>query len=260
VTHHAIDEYFNDPGHLHADGGSVAVSADGTLVWSHVRGLIDDDQADEDGQELWLVLDAADGRTLGHAPTMTVASGSVHTPHPDPTQMGLSIGEGEDGSPVIWGRWDGQQLTAEQLGIERILLAVSPSGQYLLTVPVGQRSLCLHQVEHGPILRKLDAIGTVPPHPRSNGQDRVYWDYEAAFLDEDTLVAGTSECDAKWGTPRHWLVDAKRMGLRGEICYPVPVSGPARTAGAGMWCTLSPERRSVQLWELDQGAWFRGTH
>ncbi|MGE7438193.1 hypothetical protein [Kitasatospora sp. NPDC001175] len=182
--------------------------------------------------------------------TMTVASNSEHTPHPDPAQTGLSVGEGEEGSPALWGRWDGQQLTAAQIGIELVLLAVSPSGRHLLTVDVGQWSLSLHEVENGSVLRELEAADTVPVHPGSTGEDRVYWDYDAAFVDEATIVAGTSECDAPYGTARHWLVDVHEMTLRGEISYPVPVSGPARAAGGGTWYTISKDGTSVHLWEL----------
>ncbi|MEU6037593.1 hypothetical protein ABZ801_19500 [Actinomadura sp. NPDC047616] len=240
----------DDEDHQYADSGSAAVSADGKLVWAHVRGPLGDDGEQGDDQELWLVLDAADGTVLGRADTMTVASGSEHVPHPDPAQMGLSVGEGEEGSPVLWGRWDGRRLTAEQVDTELILLAVSPSGRDLLTVDVGQWTLSLHRVEDGSVLRELDAEGTVPPHPGNTGGDRVYWDYEAAFVDEDTVVAGTSECDAPYGTARHWLVDVRGMTLRGEISYPFPVSGRPRTADNGTWYTVSADRTSLQLWRL----------
>ncbi|WP_406039914.1 hypothetical protein OG799_29950 [Micromonospora sp. NBC_00898] len=142
--HTSFAEYGGDEDHRYPDSGSAAVSGDGKLVWAHVRGPLSDDKEGADDQELWLVLDAADGRVLGRADTMTVASGSEQMPHPDPAQMGLSIGEGEEGSPVLWGRWDGQRLTVEHTGIERILLAVSPSGRHLLTVPLRQWSLSLH--------------------------------------------------------------------------------------------------------------------
>lgn len=249
----SFDEYADDRGHFYADSGSAAVSADGKLVWAHVRGPLASDANPDDDQELWVVLDAVAGRVVGRMTTETVASSSLHTSHPDPSQMGLSLGEGEEGSPVLWGRWDGQQLTAEQIGIERILLAVSPSGRRLLTVPVGQWSLLLHQLEHGSKgIRKLDAADAVPAHPRNTGNDRVYWDFEAAFVDEDSVVAGTSECDARYGPVRHWLVDVNGMDLLGELSYPLPVSGPARTAGGGRWYTISKDGTSVHLWELSQ--------
>ncbi|WP_330461516.1 hypothetical protein OIB37_34405 [Streptomyces sp. NBC_00820] len=262
LAHRSFDEYAHDEDHSRADSGSVAVSADGRQVWAHVREPLDGDpdtSSDsgtdpEDDQELWMVLDAADGRVLGRVNTLTVASDSVHTPHPDPARMGLSVGEGEEGSPVLWGHWDGQRLSVEQLGIERILLAVSPSGRYLLTVPVGQHSLFLHRTEDGSkALRELDATDTVPAHPDGTGGGGVYWDQEAAFVDEGTLVAGTSEYDGRYGAARHWLVDVPGLTLRGEISYPVPVSGPARPAGDGTWYTVSADGTSVHLWELDEG-------
>lgn len=250
LLHSSFDEYAHDKDHLYADSGSVAVSADGRLVWAHVRAPLGSDADTEDDQELWAVLDATDGRVLGRVSTMTVASNSEHTPHLDPTQMGLSVGEGEEGSPALWGRWDGQQLTAARIGIELVLLAVSPSGRHLLTVDVGQWSLSLHRAEDSSLLRELDAQGTVPSHPRSTGEDRVYWDYDVAFVDEDTIVAGTSECDARYGTARHWLVNTHGMTLRGEISYPFLVSGPARSAGGGAWYTVSKDRTTVHLWKL----------
>ncbi|GAA2830102.1 hypothetical protein GCM10010441_63260 [Kitasatospora paracochleata] len=249
ALHSSFDEYAHDEDHRSADSGSVAVSADGRLVWAHVRAPSGGDGGTDDGQELWAVLDAADGRVLGRVDTMTVASDSEHTPHPDPAQMGLSVGEGEEGSPALWARWDGQRLTTAQIGTELVLLAASPSGRYLLAVDIGQWSLSLHDVENGSVLRELDAQGSMPAHPGSGGEDRVYWDFDAAFVDEDTVVAGTSECDARFGTARHWLVDVRGMTVRGEISYPVPVVGPARAAGRGAWYTISEDGTSVQLWE-----------
>ncbi|MEU8515606.1 hypothetical protein AB0C76_29120 [Kitasatospora sp. NPDC048722] len=230
------------------DGGSVAFGADGAVVWAHVLGVPGDDTDAADGhEEQWLVLDAADGTVLGRAGTATVASGSVHTPHPDPARMGLSIGEGEEDSPALWGRWDGRRLTVEQVRAERILLATSPSGRQVLSVDLGQWSLTVHD---GPRARDLEAEGTVPAHPDDpTGEGRVYWDHHAAFPDEGTVVAGTSESDAGYGPVRHWLVDAATMTLRGEIAYPVPVSGPARAAGDGAWFTVSEQGTSVHLWQ-----------
>ncbi|MEU7428915.1 hypothetical protein [Streptomyces sp. NPDC040750] len=151
---------------------------------------------------------------------------------------------------ALWRRWDGQQLTTPRIGIERVLLAVSPSGRHLLTVDVGQWSLSLHRAEDGSLLRELDAKGTVPSHPQNTGEDRVHWDYDAAFVDQDTIVAGTSECDARYGTARHWLVDAPGMTLRGEVSYPFPV-------GYG-WVSVLVQRntgdRRPQLPRLEQWA------
>lgn len=253
LPHPSFDDYADEGYHVHADSGSAAVSADGRFVWAHVRGPLGSEERTDDDedeyQELWAVLDAADGTVLGSVDTGTVASDSEHTPHPDPAQMGLSLGEGEEGSPALWGRWDGRQLTAERIGIERILLAVSPSGRLLLTVPVGQWSLSLHRLDHGTeAVRELDAANAVPTHPRNAADDRVHWDFEAAFVDEDTVVVGTSECDAPHAA-RHWLVDVREMTLLGELSYPEPVRGPVRAAGGGSWYTVSADGTTVQLWE-----------
>ncbi|MFD0856648.1 hypothetical protein ACFQ07_30730, partial [Actinomadura adrarensis] len=242
--HFSSDEYADDvENHRYPDSGSAAVSADGKLVWAHVRGPLSGDEGDE---ELWLVLDAVDGTVLGRVETGTVTSGSYPVPHPDPTQMGLSIGEGEEGSPALWGRWDGHRLSVERIGEERILLAVSPSGRRLLSVDIGQWTLSLH--ENGSVPAELDAQGVVPPHPDSTSEYRVYWDYEATFLDENTAIAGTTESEARYATARHWSIDVRGMTLRGEVSYPFPVFGSPRSAGNGTWYTLSEDRTSLHLW------------
>ncbi|ATW50512.1 hypothetical protein CGZ69_24175 [Streptomyces peucetius subsp. caesius ATCC 27952] len=250
LVHTSFAQYADDEDHRYPDSGSAAFSVDGKLVWAHVRGPLSAGGESDDDQELWLVLDAADGSVLGRARTMTVGSASYHTPHPDPAQMGLSVGEGEEGSPVLWGRWDGQRLSVRKVDDELLLQDVSPSGRRLLAVDIGQYTLYPHAADDGTVLGELDAEGTVPPHPGSSGGDRVYWDCEAAFVDEDTVVAGTSGCDAGFGTVRHWLVDARTMTLLDEISYPFPAFGPVRSAGDGRWYTVSGDGASVCLWEL----------
>jgi hypothetical protein len=249
-AHETFAEYADDEEHRYPDSGSAAFSSDGKLVWAHMRGPLTADGGSGEDQELWLVLDAADGRVLGRVQTMTVGSVSYHTPHPDPARMGLSVGEGEEGSPVLWGHWDGARLSARKVDDELLLQDVSPSGRSLLAVDIGQHTLYLQSAGDGSVLRELDAEGAVPVRPGSTVGERVYWDYEAAFVDEDTVVAGTSECDAGLGTARHWLVDARTMTLRGEISYPFPVSGPARPAGDGSWYTVPQDGESVSVWEL----------
>lgn len=247
-------QHVDNTAHAHADSGSAAFSSDGEFLWAHIIGPLGDapNPDVDEASELWVILDARSGRLLGRAETMTTASSSEHTPHPDPTQMGLSVGEGEEGSPLLWGRWNGQEMTTHRLGIERILLDVSPAGRRLLTVPVGQWSLALFDAQNGSTLRKLDAAGTVPNHPLSTGNSRVYWDYEGAFVDEDTIIAGTSECDASYGSVRHWVINADQMALSAEVDYPFPAWGPARSAGAGTWYTVSKDGATVHLWSLAQ--------
>ncbi|MEV1173511.1 hypothetical protein [Nonomuraea sp. NPDC049784] len=239
-AHASFSEYADDYYHGHADSGSAAFSSDGKLLWAHIRNY-----AGGDVKEEWLILDPADGTLLARAETMTVGSGSVHFPHPNSAYMGLTVGEGEEDSPVLWGHWDGTKLTVQRF-VEEVFLAVSPSGEHFLTTDPGQWALYLHRAEDGVELRRLNAEEAVPP-PSSEDDDRICWDYEAAFPYDDTAVVGT-EYDAE--VPRHWLVDPHTMALRSRIAYPFPVSGSPRSAGQGAWYTVSKDRTALHLWQL----------
>ncbi|GIF36641.1 hypothetical protein [Actinoplanes xinjiangensis] len=243
------DDLFEEA-HEHADSGSAAVSADGLLVWAHVIGPLQSDPETEDGQELWVVVDAGRGTVLGHVETSTTASNSAHTHHPDTGQMGLSIGEGEEGSPALWGQWDGSELTVDEIGIERVILDADPAGRHVLTTSVGQWSLIRHDLRTDSVAGELDAADAVPKHPLNSDDGRTYWDFEAAFLDGAAVIAGTSECDARYGQGRHWLVNTTEMRLEDEIDYPFSITGPPRSAGGNLWYTLSRERDQIHFWEL----------
>lgn len=252
-SHLSADEYLHDDSHSHSESGSSAFSSDGSLVWAHILGPLGSTSETDEGQELWIAADAKNGTITGRAETMTVASNSQHTSHPDPTQMGISIGEGEEGSPILWGQISDHSLTIRPIGMERILLDISPTGQQLLTTPVGQWSLAIHSTINSSISQNLDALGAVPHHPMNNrGKGRVYWDYEAAFIDENTIIAGTSESDAPYGEPRHWMVETQELSVVDQITYPITVSGPARSAGDGIWYTVSNDGEAVHLWRLSQ--------
>ncbi|MFF4341817.1 hypothetical protein ACFY00_18010 [Kitasatospora sp. NPDC001540] len=258
-VHPSFAAYADDPDHDSPDGGSAAFGADGALLWVHVRGPLEEDADLTDDQELWLVLDAATGRVLGRAATDTVASGSLHTPDPDPARMGLSIGQGEEGSPALRGRWDGRRLAVEWREEEWVLLAASPSGRRLLAVDTGQWSLHLLDPDSGEVLARLNAEEAVPPPPGDDS--RVHWDFDATFLDEDTLLVGTSESDLGSGLARHWLVDVRsgalpELALRGAVAYPAgsAVAGPVRAAGDGTWATVAADGGAVHLWELSREA------
>ena len=259
-AHASFDEYADDQGHRYADQGSAVFSADGSLVWAHVRGPLAPDALDPDVIDEWLVVDAADGRVLGQVDAQTVAAGSEHVPHPDPARMGLSVGEGQDGVPLLWGRWDREKLHAERIGEDdRVLAAVSPSGDRFLTVTHYQETLAVHRVEDGSVAAELDASVAVPRHPDAHPDDdeveeETLWDYACGFLDEDTVIAGTTESDEEFGAGRHWLVDTARMRLTGRIAYPFPISGAPTPLGGGRWHTVSDTGDALHLWELRSGA------
>lgn len=237
--------------------GSVGFSSDGTLVWGHTRGPLASDHGR--GADQWLVIAFADGTVLARARTDTAAEGSHHVPHPDPAQMGLSIGEGQDGAPLRWGRWDGQTLDVHGFGDEdRVLLAVSPSGDRLLTVTHDQAAVALHRATDGTLEAELSA-DDVPRHPAAESEQgetyeddemQAFFDYEGGFLDEHTVVVGTVESDEEFGSGRHWLVDAASMRLTDQVAYPFEVSGLPHAPGDGTWYTVSRTEQALHVRSL----------
>ncbi|MEU3072151.1 hypothetical protein [Streptomyces laurentii] len=260
VTSYAADDH----AHRYAPSGSTCFSADGTLVWAHVRGPLAGDapvQGPGSGEEEWLVLDAADGSVLARAETGTAAAGSFHVPHPDPSRMGLTIGEGQDGSPLRWGRFDGRALTVDRLGDDDlVLLAVGPGGDRLLTVTHDQDTLAVRRLADGAVTAALDASAIPPRAPESRDEeegedeqdeeeaDPAYFDYAGGFVDEDTAVFGSVESDDEHGDLRHWLVDTARMARVERIGYPFPVEVPPTALGDGTWYTTSRADNALHVW------------
>ncbi|MFC5637216.1 hypothetical protein [Streptomyces bullii] len=258
--HEAFTEYADERDHRYASSGSAGFSADGTLVWAHIRGPLAHEQPDRGrGTEEWLVINAGDGTVLARARTHTAAAGSFHVPHPDPNQMGLTIGEGQEGSPLRWGRWDGDTLAVDSFGGEnRVLLAVSPTGDRLLTVTHDQDTVALHRVSDGAVEAELSAVA-VPRHPSvesepsgtfEDDETQAFFDYGGGFLNEDTVVVGTVESDEEFGTGRHWLVDTARMRLTDRLTYPFEVSGLPQALGDGTWYTVSDTENALHVWAL----------
>ncbi|MFI9806503.1 hypothetical protein ACIHEJ_19465 [Streptomyces sp. NPDC052301] len=238
-------------------GGSAGFSVDGTFVWAHVRGPLAVGEATADTVDEWLLLDAADGSVLARADAQAAAAGSFHLPHPtDPGQMGLSIGEGQDGAPLRWGRWDGRALAVEYVEGDLALLGVSPSGERLMTVTHDQDALAVRDTG-GRVLRGLewDAETTVPRHPEAepdNDEALPYWDWSGGFLDEMTLIGSTVEGDEEWGEGRHWIIDTAGARTPVEVGYPVPVgTRPPTALGDGLWMTASESGDALYVWGLD---------
>ncbi|MFL1897993.1 hypothetical protein ACJWDR_02745 [Streptomyces tauricus] len=253
--HESFTEYADERDHRYVGSGSAGFSADGALVWAHVRGPLAVDRGR--GADEWLVVAAQDGTVLARAATHTAAAGSEHIGHPDPGRMGLTIGEGQDGAPLRWGRWNGHTLAVDSFGDEdRVLLAVSPSGERLLTVTHDQDTVALHRVADGTVEAELSATA-LPPHPALETEEfasfeddeaEAFFDYEGGFLDEDTVVVGTVESDEEFGTGRHWLVDAARMRPTDRLVYPFDVPGMPRALGDGTWYTTSATENALHLW------------
>ncbi|WP_097985359.1 hypothetical protein [Streptomyces sp. f150] len=254
--HASYESYADRRDHRYPESGSVGFSADGRLVWAHVRGPLPEGELSPDTADEWLVIDAEDGRVLARADAEAVAAGSAHLPHPtDPAQMGLSIGEGQDGAPLRWGRWDGKELTVDCLDDDLCLLSLSPSGDRLMTVSHDQDALAVRD-SRGAVVEALDwdAGAAIPRHPEAPADEDelpVCWDWAGGFLDETTLIASTTESDEDYGPYRHWLVDTTTAHGFVPVDYPSPVSCEPTALGGGFWSTLSPSRDVVHVWSAD---------
>jgi hypothetical protein len=238
--HLSFEEYEDDRGHRYAGSGSVGFSADGKLVWAHILGPLAQEGADRgSGVEEWLVIDAVDGTVLARTETGTSAAGSEHVAHPDPTQMGLTIGEGQDGAPLRWGRWDGDTLVVDRFDDEdRVLLAVSPTGDHLLTVTHDQDELAVHRVTDGAVVAELNAAA-IPRNPEDEPEDdesQPFFDYEGAFIDETTVLVGT--------------VDTTHTDQIARITYPFPTLTLPKPLGKGTWYTTSAPDTTLHIWAL----------
>ncbi|MGW1013499.1 hypothetical protein ACWD4X_26095 [Streptomyces termitum] len=257
--HASYDAYADRRDHRYPGSGSVGFSTGGGAVWAHVRGPLPEDGPGRGAADEWLVVDAGDGRVLARAGAGAEAAGSVHLPHPsDPRRMGLSIGEGQDGAPLRWGRWDGTELTVDRLAEDLCLLGLDPSGDRLMTVSHDQDLLAVRDTR-GAVVGALewDAGTVVPRHPGvpadADAEDEApaCWDWAGGFLDGTTLIASTTESDDEWGPGRHWLVDTTGTCGLVPVDYPAPVSGVPTALGGGVWSTPSPDRDALHVWSLD---------
>ncbi|WOX24494.1 hypothetical protein [Streptomyces solicathayae] len=237
-------------GHLHtgdeqqvcrgSEHGSCRVSDDGRLVWAHVV----DPETEYD--ELWVVLDARDGRELARLPLDSVTSGSHHLSHPDGVHMALDIGMGQDGILLYWGRWDGEKLTTWDLNetMDRILMDVHQEHAGFLTVEHYGQDMTLHALD-GAVLAEGE-----PPEAEED-EDPTCWDWSCGFVDADTVIGSTTEYDDEGGDPRHWLLDARTLEIRGLLAYPDgPVDGFARPLGDGTWLTYDESTSTLHRWSL----------
>ncbi|MFF8379360.1 hypothetical protein ACF07V_24895 [Streptomyces sp. NPDC015661] len=252
--HESYEAYADRQDHRYPDEGSVGFSADGSVVWAHVRGPSAEGEPAPDTVDEWLVIDALDGRVLARADARAAAAGSEHVSHPtDPRRMGLSIGEGQDGAPLRLGSWDGEKLDVTYVADDLCLLSVSPSGERLMTVSHDQDSLTVRDGD-GLVLDGLewDAESVLPAHPDAPSEDEdeapVCWDWAGGFVEETALVVSTAESDDEWGEARHWLIDT--TGTHGllPITYPSPPSGLPTALGNGAWATASESGDALHVW------------
>lgn len=248
--HDAAEEYAGDAEHRYPDHGSAGFAADGRTVWAHVRAPLADADVrpppDDPSVEAWLVIDVSDGNLLGRAGTETYAAGSHHICHPDPTVMGLSVGEGQDGSPALWGRWRDGELHIDRLdGDDRILVAAGPGGRTFLTVGHTRgQELTVHRLADHIVLGTVfaDALPSTGPLAR--------WDLQCGLLNDRVLLASTSDKGHGETGIRHWLIDVDTLEVRGPVRYPDTVPANPISLGDGTWLTTGQIPDEMNVWQL----------
>ncbi|MET7394859.1 hypothetical protein ABZS66_15355 [Dactylosporangium sp. NPDC005572] len=249
--HESAGDYAGDADHRYPGHGSVGFGVGARTVWAHVRGPLAGDDGSKaiggSGAEAWLMIDVSDGTVTGRAATATYAAGSHHIPHPDPAVMGLSVGEGQDGSPALWGRWqDGELRIARLAGDDEVLVAAGPAGRTFLTVGHSRcHELTVHDTADHTVVGTLFA-DMLPPTDAS-----ACWDlHQYGLVDDRTLVASTSYYGHGETGIRHWLIDVDALEVLGQVRYPMEVSSGPLGWGDGTWLTTGPTPNDLSVWRL----------
>ena len=221
-------------GNSNSESGSCWISPDGRMVWATVPS--------PDGADAWWVLDASDGRVLGTAGLQCSAAGSVPVPHPDGVHIGLSVGEGQDGAEVYWGRWDGEVRVMRLDARDRVLCAVRPDGRHYLATPHGSGSgvLTVHAFPGGEVSARLD--------PAEIFEDDDRFDFQAGYVTNDIVLAGSVE-----GERHFFLSDTDMLAVIDEVAYPKNAAkGGISPTGSGTWLTSDYVTGRHQIW---RGPW-----
>lgn len=212
--------------------GSCAITAGGRRVWTTVPSPEGD---------LWLLLDADSGAEIGRTPLLTMAVGSVSTLHPDGEHVALSVGEGQDGSYVFWGRADEAGMVVWQVvANDPCLLDVAPDGSGFLTIGANDDVLRFQRFTDSAVDSVLGE-SALPGKGPDDDESTLYWDMCGGYLDGATaLVATYHDAEDEQEPCRHWLLDLATRELRGPVRYPRG-SAPAgfRSLGDGTWVTGS---------------------
>ena len=164
-----------------SERGSCWFSADGRYVWAHVP--------TEDSPDEWLLIDAGTGGVAGREPLSCHSAGSGMIRHPDGNQVGLSVGEGQDGSETYFGRVEHGLPVVERLDDRsRVLVAFSPDGGHFLTMPHSSGPIRLHRVADGAVVASLD--------PAASLDEDDEFDIFGGFASPDVVLFTTQESDS----------------------------------------------------------------
>ncbi|MFD9437086.1 hypothetical protein [Streptomyces sp. NPDC060002] len=245
--------------------GSCEFSADGNAIWATVPetelgseeedGLWEDDEDDEDVEtaassgdwsapeswgDQWWVIDAATGKVIGRKWLGCEATGSVTLRHPDQVHMGLSVGEGQDGSRIYWGSiHEGSPQVVTTGDVSRSLVDLHPDGFAYLTLPRDSEGITIHD---------FSSKAAIAHRPNGDFLESGEWPLHAQYLDRGTVLLET--VDAKWNCARHLAFDARSLEFLGEVTYPTGVSRSAfHSVHAGTWATS--DASGLYQWRLD---------
>lgn len=220
VTHHPW-------GNSDSESGSCWVGGDGQVVWATVPSV--------SGADEWWVLNAADGRVLGIAALQCFAAGSHPVPHPDGEHVGLSVGEGQDGSEVYWGRWDGRAHVSRLDARDRVLCDIRPDGATYLATPHSGGELTVHAFPTGEVCARRSAHDAF-------GEDDGF-DLSAGYVTNDLVIVGSIEKE------RHMLLSAEDLEVVAELDYPEDAMRSCiLPTGLGTWSTCDWLTGRFQLW------------
>jgi hypothetical protein len=175
----------------------------------------------------------------------TAAAGCDPVHHPDGQTVGLSIGEGQDASPIRWVRVhrDRIDLRFGPPDNDRVLVAVHRDGGEYLTTPHldsgAADTLVRHRFADDLPIEELAAADVLGSDER--------WDLYAGYLTDSLILASIFETGRDGG--RHVLVQRAPMRLLGEVVYPGDeppgwIIGPQQ----GTWLTVTDH--GVHRWIL----------
>ena len=219
--------------------GCCVFSADSRYLWATVPPRPEKFFAT--GDELWLI-DRRVMWVIDYRRLETAAAGCEPVLHPDGQTIGLSIGEGQDGSPIRWVRAHRDRIEP-RFGPEwdRVLTAVHPDGDEYLTTPhpSGADTLVRHHFADDRPIQQLAAADVLGAYQG--------WDLSAGYLTDSLILASSFETGRD--SERHVLVQRAPMRLLGEVAYPGGAP-PGWIAGAqqGTWLTVGDH--GIDRWIL----------
>jgi hypothetical protein len=222
-------------GNSDSETGCCVFAADGRHLWATVP-TWSPQRPWEANDELWLIdlttLAVVDQRRLDVA-----AAGTTPLRHPDGHTIGLSIGEGQDGSYIRWAHADEGRITLRTAPTnDRTLVGVHPAGQEYLTSPhsKGTDELRRHRFADDQPIDRL-------PAPDQGVGDS--WDYTAGYLTEELILAHLYESD------EDVLVRRRPLQPIATVVYPCGAwLGRWSATGTGEWLTIGPQ--GIQRWRL----------